>query len=90
MPLLPEIQIAFSLACCLDSTVDRRVSQASVALRHRRKNWRSPKESAKTSAQVRELIAGLITIVLASLNNPKERRKRTEEVPTEPNQTADP
>jgi AcrR family transcriptional regulator len=34
------------------------------------------KESAKTSAQLRELIAGLITIVLASLHNPLERRKR--------------
>jgi AcrR family transcriptional regulator len=34
------------------------------------------KESAKTSVQLRELIAGLITIVLASLDNPQERRKR--------------
>jgi hypothetical protein len=35
------------------------------------------KESAKTSAQLRELIAGLITIMLASLDNPQERRKRS-------------
>ena len=33
------------------------------------------KESAKASPQLRELIAGLITIVLAGLNNPQERRK---------------
>jgi len=35
------------------------------------------KESAKTAVQLRELVAGLITIVLASLKSPKERRKRT-------------
>jgi AcrR family transcriptional regulator len=33
------------------------------------------KESAKTAAQLHELIAGLITIVLTSLHNPQERRK---------------
>jgi AcrR family transcriptional regulator len=34
------------------------------------------KESAKTSAQLRELIAGLIAIVLSGLNNQQEPRKR--------------
>jgi AcrR family transcriptional regulator len=33
------------------------------------------KESAKTAAQLRELITGLITIVLSSLKNLEERRK---------------